>query len=312
MLIPMKRVLLGSLLALSAAPAWANPMPAPTDKLIDGARLCTRSLPRFEREYGIPVHLLSAIASTESGRYHQGLKIALPWPWTINAEGKGYYYDSKAEAVAAAKKFRAAGIRSMDVGCMQVNLLHHANAFASLEDAFEPDKNIAYGASFLRGLYEEMRSWKSAASAYHSRTPSFGAQYVSRVYDRWYSIIDRVRGAAKGGAPAPVQVASLTAPANTPLPLAPVTQPVQFTSAPQKPTPKPLSIKNISVREVGSAPVLLLRADSPKPTAVLIPPPPKELKVSSVQAEPQAPDARVVKLANPPPARNAPRFIFSD
>jgi hypothetical protein len=170
-------------------------MAAQTDSLIEGAKLCTQQLPRYEREYGIPTHLLSAIATTESGRYHEGLKIRIPWPWTINAEGKGYFFDTKEQAIAAAKKLRAQGVRSMDLGCMQVNILHHSGAFASIEEGFDPQKNIAYAASFLRNLYEEDQSWKQAAASYHSRTPSRGTQYVSRVYDHWYNIIEKLRAA---------------------------------------------------------------------------------------------------------------------
>lgn len=165
------------------------------DALIEGTKLCTRHLPRYERQYGIPTHLLSAIASTESGRYHEGLGLRLPWPWTINAEGKGYYFDSKQEAVTAAKKLRSHGIKSMDVGCMQVNLMHHPNAFGSLDDAFEPQKNIAYAASFLRNLYEEDHSWKTAAAGYHSKTPALGREYAVQVYNSWYQIIDKLRAA---------------------------------------------------------------------------------------------------------------------
>jgi hypothetical protein len=176
---------------LVAPPALADV----TDPLIEGAKLCTRHLPRYEREYGIPTHLLSAIASTESGRYHDGLRISVPWPWTINAEGKGYYFRSKEEAIFAARKLRAQGIKSMDVGCMQVNLFHHPEAFASLEQAFEPQNNIAYAAGFLRNLYQETRSWKEAAADYHSKTPKLGSGYVNMVYNSWYKIIDKLRAA---------------------------------------------------------------------------------------------------------------------
>jgi len=179
-------------LLLSTASSFAA---TTTDPLIEGAKQCTRHMPRYEREYGIPTHLLSAIASTESGRFHQGLRIAIPWPWTINANGKGYYFNSKSEAIAAARNFRAHGIKSMDVGCMQVNLMHHPEAFASLEQAFEPQNNIAYAASFLRNLYEEDKSWKNAASSYHSKTPKLGREYVGNVYDNWYTIVSRLREA---------------------------------------------------------------------------------------------------------------------
>ncbi len=165
------------------------------DPMIEGAKLCTRHLQRYERAHGIPAHLLSAIASTESGRYHSGLKISLPWPWTINAEGKGYYFNSKSEAIAAANKLRSRGVQSMDVGCMQVNLYHHPDAFTSLSNAFEPESNVAYAASFLRDLYQEEGSWKKAASDYHSRTPQLGHKYAGLVYNSWHRIVDKLRSA---------------------------------------------------------------------------------------------------------------------
>lgn len=173
-------------LAFSSAAHAADPR-------VQGAKLCTAYIPSMERQYGIPSHLLSAISSTESGRYHKGLKIMLPWPWTINVEGKGYYFDSKAEAIAAVKQHQAAGRKSIDIGCMQVNLIHHGHAFSSLEKAFDPKYNVQYAASFLRRLYEEGKNWRSAAAAYHSKTPSRGSKYVSRVFRAWETIIARLR-----------------------------------------------------------------------------------------------------------------------
>ena len=174
-----------------SAPAYA----IDSDALIEGAKLCTAHLPRYERENAIPTHLLSAIASTESGRYHEGLKLKLPWPWTINAAGKGYLFDTKEEAIAAVHKFRAHGVQSIDVGCMQVNLYQHPKAFSSLDKAFDPENNIAYAAGFLRGLYDDSGTWKKAAADYHSKSPRLGGQYVDTVYDSWFTIIERLRAA---------------------------------------------------------------------------------------------------------------------
>ncbi len=165
------------------------------DPLIEGAKLCTRHLQRYETEYGIPQHLLSAIASTESGRFHDRLKIKLPWPWTINAEGKGYFFDTKEEAIEAARKLLARGVQSMDIGCMQVNIYHHPDAFASLSQGFEPEYNVAYAASFLRNLYQEEGSWRKAASDYHSKTPQLGSKYIGLVYNSWFQILDKLRAA---------------------------------------------------------------------------------------------------------------------
>lgn len=166
-----------------------------TDPMIEGAKLCTRYLPRHEREHGIPLHLLAAIASTESGRYHKGLKLALPWPWTVNAEGKGYYFDTKQEAIDKVRSLQRKGVKSIDVGCMQVNLLHHPNAFANLHQAFEPRYNVAYAAEFLGTLFNTQKSWRKAAAAYHSQTSSKGNEYVKRVYASWQKIIHQVRSA---------------------------------------------------------------------------------------------------------------------
>ena len=168
---------------------------ASADPLIEGAKLCTRHLPHYEREYAIPTHLLSAIATTESGRYHEGLKMKLPWPWAINAGGKGYFFDTKEDAMAAVRKLHKHGVQSIDVGCMQVNIYQHPEAFSSLSEAFEPKTNIAYAAGFLRDLHAESGTWKKAAADYHSRTPSLGREYVSQVYESWYTIIDRLRAA---------------------------------------------------------------------------------------------------------------------
>jgi len=181
--------------AFASETAVTNPA---SDNLVEGAKLCTSYLPRQERQHGIPVHLLAAIASTESGRYHRELGISLPWPWTINVEGKGYYFDSKQEAVAAVKSFQARGIKSIDVGCMQVNLKHHPDAFADIEQALDPAYNVAYGAKFLRNNFTEGGSWRKAAAYYHSHTAIFGEQYASRVFSSWSKIINKVADARAG------------------------------------------------------------------------------------------------------------------
>jgi len=53
----------------------------------------------------------------------------LAWPWTINAQGKGQFFKTKAEAVKAIKNLQAQGVKSIDVGCMQINLSYHGKAF---------------------------------------------------------------------------------------------------------------------------------------------------------------------------------------
>jgi hypothetical protein len=68
---------------------------------------------------------------------------------------------------------------------MQVNLMHHPDAFASLEEAFEPSRNVAYGARFLDALRQETRSWDRAVERYHTADPERGRAYREKVYQRW-------------------------------------------------------------------------------------------------------------------------------
>jgi len=171
---------------------------ADENALIEGAKLCTLYIPRQERQFGIPNNLLAAIASTESGRYHHTLGITLPWPWTINVEGKGYYFDTKEEAITAVKELQASGHQSIDVGCMQVNLHHHPHAFASIEQAFDPAYNVTYAAQFLKSNFDKEASWKKATGNYHSQTPAFGEPYSRLVFNYWSKIINKVAEARSG------------------------------------------------------------------------------------------------------------------
>lgn len=200
-----------ALLATAVQPSFAA---ANGDPMIEGARLCTQYFPVEERKNNIPTHLLAAIATTESGVWHKDLGMSVPWPWTINVEGKGYHFDSKAQAIAQTQQLLRTGHESIDVGCMQVNLKHHANAFNNLDEAFEPKTNVAYAAKFLSTNYAEMGNWIKATAAYHSRTEERGQRYLVDIERSWNKIVSKVASAraASGAAPAasavPIQVAS--------------------------------------------------------------------------------------------------------
>lgn len=105
-----------------------------------------------------------------------------PWPWAINADGAAFYFDSKAVAVAWTRAALARGVRQIDVGCMQVNLQAHPNAFPSLDAAFDPAANADYAARFLTTLQVDAGgNWFTATGYYHSRTPELAADYRERV-----------------------------------------------------------------------------------------------------------------------------------
>ena len=128
--------------------------------------------PRRNAGTAVPPQLLAAIGRVESGRRDPVTGAWGAWPWTINAEGSGSYFDTKAEAIQAVQALQARGVRSIDVGCMQVNLMHHPTAFPTLDMAFEPAVNADYAARFLVELHEQTGDWTTATADYHSSNPA--------------------------------------------------------------------------------------------------------------------------------------------
>ncbi len=137
----MQRVWAAALLLIAmAGPIRAEPV---AQSAASPRLLCRAAVAAAERANGIPANLLAAITRVESGRHDALTDDVHPWPWTANAEGQGYFFDTKAQAVAAVRNMQARGVRSIDVGCGQVNLMHHPDAFPSLEVAFDPQANAA-------------------------------------------------------------------------------------------------------------------------------------------------------------------------
>ncbi len=178
----MRKHLLAGVLVLCGHAAFGRSPPLATPLATES---CLPAIASAERQSPMPAKLLDAIALVESGRPDPVTGRTAPWPWTIDAEGIDHFYTSKAEAIAAVQALQRLGVRSIDVGCMQINLLHHPTAFASLDEAFDPVANAAYGARFLGLLYRQTGSWPRAAAAYHSQTPAIGQDYESRVMAVW-------------------------------------------------------------------------------------------------------------------------------
>jgi soluble lytic murein transglycosylase-like protein len=142
---------------------------------------CLTLFRHYEYKHRIPGDTLYSISLNETGKLHSEKKIKLVWPWTANIEGKGYFFDSKREAVAFVRGEMLKGKESIDVGCMQINLKHHPDAFRNLEQAFDPAANIAYGASFLRSKYDALKDWHKAIAHYHSATEVLGEKYKNNI-----------------------------------------------------------------------------------------------------------------------------------
>ncbi len=162
----------------------------------DPSAQCEQAIRKAEAIGHTPPGMLAAIGQVESGRPNSRTGGMRPWPWTTSADGAGQFFATKAQAVAAVAALQAQGAQSIDVGCMQVNLMHHPNAFASLDQAFDPVSNTAFAARFLNELYRRTGSWQKSIAAYHSDTPQIADDYQRRVMVTWQQ---RTPKAVRGG-----------------------------------------------------------------------------------------------------------------
>ena len=160
-------------------------IPAYAAESATDSEICAEAVSIAEREGRLPLRLLRAVSLAESGRWDEAKRASFAWPWTVTSGGPGQYFPDKASAIAAVKQMQAQGVRNIDVGCMQVNLMHHGRAFATLEEAFDPVHNALYAGAFLKELRIERRSWSGAVAYYHSAEPTRGNAYSEKVFALW-------------------------------------------------------------------------------------------------------------------------------
>ena len=142
--------------------------------------VCLAEARRAEDQHGIPRGLLQSITRVEAGRKTVTGEY-MPWPWTLNDQGKGLFFDTKQAAVDYLQEAVSAGDHSVDAGCMQVNTKWHMDGFFELADMLDPVQNADYAASFLLDLHAAHQSWDGAVKHYHSSDPAKHVQYHARV-----------------------------------------------------------------------------------------------------------------------------------
>ncbi len=191
---------------------------------------CDRAAAQAERISSLPAGLLAAIGTVESGRADATGTYRRAWPWSINADGWGYFAASKTEAISTVRALQERGARYIDVGCFQVDLFYHPDAFTSLEQAFDPDANARAASRILLLGRFSATGWNQAIAAYHSASLLRGAWYLQRVLEAWPGARARLGGLDPGPGQIPgyvvllspqaklVRVVTAADPSLTPLP----------------------------------------------------------------------------------------------
>ncbi len=170
-----------ALLASGAGCAQAAPsVPAssPGQACVDAAHHTTRRA-------GLPRGMLRAIGMVETGHVDPATGVMTPWPYAVDVDGAGRWFNTAGSAIAYVRDAIAGGAHYIDVGCFQIDLADHPHAFASLANAFNPADNARYAAHFLNLLHGEFGTWSAAIAAYHAGTPALGVPYAERVLTAW-------------------------------------------------------------------------------------------------------------------------------
>ncbi|MBI2772566.1 MAG: lytic transglycosylase domain-containing protein [Burkholderiales bacterium] len=126
---------------------------------------------------------LRAIIAVESG--HNPLALNVNGAWKLGRQPRDL-----SEARAWLHWLMARG-HSVDVGLTQVNTMHFTRFGLTPDNAFDPCRNLAAGASVLHEAYQAMRArqpdpqvaLRQAVSAYNTGSPERGFRngYVARV-----------------------------------------------------------------------------------------------------------------------------------
>ncbi|CAL7960906.1 hypothetical protein MIDIC_240003 [Alphaproteobacteria bacterium] len=149
---------------------------------------CVRAMRFYENKYGLPSNMLYAISVVESGEWNEDALVYTPHPWTLNVEGKPYFFRTKEEATKFLKQVIASGKTNVDIGCAQINWHYHGHYFKKPENLLNPIYNIAYAAYFLTKNFYDTNSWHSAISQYHSKTEELGKEYLKKVSSIWKKV----------------------------------------------------------------------------------------------------------------------------
>ena len=146
---------------------------------------CEQAAALAERNAGLPARLLQAIGRVESGRRDPSSGQIAGWPWSVNDGQRGRQFGTRDEAVAYVRDQIASGQRLIDIGCFQIDLFYHPEAFEAWQDGFSPGANAAAAARILADLHARTGDWQQAVALYHSADPARGLPYRDAVMTAW-------------------------------------------------------------------------------------------------------------------------------
>lgn len=169
------KMLLAAVAAAAIASSASKAAADPARSLVMG--VCETEMARASAKFGVPLPVLYAVGLTETGGS------GTLQPYIVAGGGKALIGTDPRDAVRLFNQMRRSGVTLIDLGCMQINQRYHGEEFSSLEDMFNPRRNVEYAARFLSELRVREGSWTMAAARYNAGPNNTPAQkrYVCAV-----------------------------------------------------------------------------------------------------------------------------------
>lgn len=123
------------------------------------------------REERVPPKLLQTIVRLESGGH----------PWTLNVQGKPYFFKSHQEASAFLAQQLSRGIQNIDIGLCQINAFWHGKSVSHPSKLLDPAINLRYASRLLRRYARQTGSWMKGVVFYHSNLPVHQSVYKKKL-----------------------------------------------------------------------------------------------------------------------------------
>lgn len=135
----------------------------------------------------IDVTTMAALVKQESG--------GAPWVINDNSGPRVYRLESQQEAVLKATELISAG-HNIDMGLAQINSKNLPRLGLSVQEIFDPCKNISAGAKILQWNYEKTGSLPAALSMYNTGKASstIGQKYAAGVYRQAGVVVPAIPG----------------------------------------------------------------------------------------------------------------------
>ena len=172
-----------AILATCTFGAWASLSPVHASTPIPVKYVMAASLHGIEDP-----SILYAIAMQESGRFDRETGLLKPWPWALNVDGQGYYFDDMAEVWDALSNFLQDDPKHIGIGLVQVTWPFNGDLLWEPYTALDPGTNLTLGAHILRECYDRLGDWWRAVGCYHSPTPKNAVAYRQKIYRHWLAL----------------------------------------------------------------------------------------------------------------------------